>query len=105
MVLCTPFVSGNGGLGDHGLVEVDYSEASRPVELQLLLGLLDAPLYLLGLFLGGYLCHLNLLLTHSVPLVYIPQGCWTNLLIRIGSCEVSRSLHQSHTNLALQCVL
>ena len=85
MVLYTPFVSGNGGLGHHGLVEVDDSETSRLIEFQLLLGLLDAPLYLLALLHGGYLRHLNLLLTHSVPLVYIPQGCWTNLLIRIGS--------------------
>ena len=85
MVLYTPFVSGNGGLGHNGLVDVDDSETSRPIELQLLLGLFYAPLYLLALFLGGYLCHLNLLLTHFVPLVYIPQGCWAYLLIRIGS--------------------
>ena len=85
MVLYTPFMSGNGGLGHQGLIEVDDSETSRPIEFQLLLGLLDAPLYLLALFLGGYLCLLNLLLTYSVSLVYIPQGCGTNLLIWIGS--------------------
>ena len=92
MILGTPLMGGDSGLGHHGFVEVDDSKTSCQVVLQRFPCLLDTSFYPLGLLLGGYLCHLDLLLAHFVPLVYVIQGSWTDLLIWVGSGEISRSL-------------
>ena len=67
-------MGGDGGLGHHGLIEIDDSESSTTIVPQLFLGCLDALSYLLSLFLRWYLGYLDLLLTHPMLLVYIPQG-------------------------------